>query len=317
MGAGHSHSHGHGSHGHHHHLPPRKEGEAVGRFWLAFSLNLGFAIIELIGGMMTNSVAIMSDALHDFGDAAAIGLALGLEKFSHKQSDSDFSYGYRRYSAVAALITGVILVVGAIFILTEAIPRLMNPEPPQADGMLALAFLGLAVNGFAAWRVSKGTSLSERMIVWHLMEDVLGWAVVLIGALVIKFFDLPQVDAILAILLSFWILFNVFRNLRETVRVFLQGVPSQVDVAHLIEHVGELDGVRGLHHVHVWSLDGEQHIFTGHVMVDPSSSLSRIEEIKLAVKELLVGHGISEATLEFEPEGASCFDPKHGAGSRE
>lgn len=305
MGAGHGHHH------HHHHSHGKPGEGASGRMWLAFSLNLSFALIELVGGLATNSVAIISDALHDFGDALAIGLALALEKYSHKKSDDAFSYGYRRYSTAAALITGFILVAGSIFILSEALPRLWEPQAPNADGMLALAFLGLTVNGFAAWRVSKGASLSERMIVWHLLEDVMGWTLVLIGALVMKFFDFPRIDAIMACLLALWILFNVARNLRETLRVFLQGVPVGVDVGHLLEHLRDVKGVRGLHHVHVWSLDGEQHVFTGHVIVDPALGLQETETLKRQIKEHLKQHGFSEATLELEPEGADCVDPLH------
>lgn len=286
----------------------------MGRMWLAFSLNLGFAIIELFGGLATNSVAILSDALHDFGDALAIGLALGLERFSQKKSDAHFSYGYRRYSTMAALITGFILVIGAIFILVEAIPRLLHPEQPNANGMIGLAFLGLAVNGFAAWRVSKGVSLSERMIMWHLLEDVMGWALVLVGAVIMKFAELPQLDSLMGILLALWILYNVARNLRETFRVFLQGVPLQIDVSHLVEHARTLDGVRDLHHVHVWSLDGEHHIFTGHLVVAESATMSDVEMIKRRVKELLRDHEISEATLEIEYDGENCFDPSHKSG---
>lgn len=143
---------------------------------LAFALNLSFSIIELVGGLMTNSVAILSDALHDFGDAVAMLLAIGLEKFSHRKSDGHFSYGYRRFSTLGAVITGVILVVGSILILMEAVPRLIQPQQPHADGMIGLAILGLAVNGFAAYRVSKGESLNEKMLMWHMVEDVLGWA---------------------------------------------------------------------------------------------------------------------------------------------
>lgn len=307
MGAGHSHGHHHGHHGHSH----GHHGSADGRLLLAFCLNFGFALIELVGGILTNSVAITSDAVHDFGDAMAIGVALALERFSRKRSDAAFSYGYRRYSTMAAVITGAVLVMGSLFILVEAVPRLVNPQKPHTEGMLLLAVLGLAVNGFAAWRVSRGTSLSEKMVMWHLMEDVLGWVLVLIGALIMTFFDLPQIDAALGIMLALWILFNVSKNLREALRVFLQGVPAHLDVPHLLEHLRKIPGVRDVHHVHVWSLDGEQHIFTGHLIVDARLSVMEGEAIKKQVKELLTAHEIFEATLEIEPEGAECVDPSH------
>ncbi|MFM6928252.1 MAG: cation diffusion facilitator family transporter, partial [Bdellovibrio sp.] len=187
----HHHSHSHSGHHHHHH----SHGAVIGRMRFAFVLNLGFALVELVGGYLTNSVAIMSDALHDFGDALAMIIAIVMEKVSHKSSDQKFSYGYRRFSVLGAVITGMVLIVGSIFILIEAIPRLINPQQVHANGMLLLAVLGVAINGFAALRVSKGTSLNEKMLMWHMIEDVLGWVMVLFGALIMKFFDIPQIDA--------------------------------------------------------------------------------------------------------------------------
>lgn len=314
MGAGHSHGQHHGHHHGHHHgqidLTNASEA-ATRRFLLAFLMNLAFAVIELIGGVLTNSVAVTSGALHDFGDAIAIGLAIGFEKISRKKSDTEFSYGYRRYSTLAALVTGLILLAGSAVILVAAVPRLLRPEAPETNGMLGLAFLGLAVNGFAAWRMSKGTSLSERMIVWHLLEDVLGWALVVVGAFVMKFFGWPQVDAAMGCVMALWIVWNVARNLKETLRVFLQGVPENFDLEHLIGHVLKLEGVKGMHHVHVWSLDGERHILTGHLIVDAKYDNLQIAKIKSDVKLVLQNHQVFEATLETEPEGFDCADPAH------
>lgn len=305
-----SHNHEHGACHHHHGAHVHAHGVSD-RLWLAFILNLSFAVIELIGGYLTNSVAVSSDAVHDFGDAFAIGLALGLEYISNKKSDANYSYGYRRFSTMAAVITGMVLVAGSVFILVESIPRLLNPVLPHTDGMIGLAFLGLAVNGYAAFRVSKGTSLSEKMILWHLLEDVLGWVLVLVGALVMKFIGYPQIDAIMGALLALWVLYNVFRNLRSAFSVFLQGVPKQIDVPHLLKHLRQIADVRDIHHVHVWSLDGDKHIFTGHVIVDRQLSMDRVEILKREMKSRLASHQITEATLEIEAEGAECFDPQH------
>lgn len=277
----------------------------------ALALNFVFACIELVGGVMTNSVAIMSDALHDFGDALAVALALFLEKFSHKKSDGDFSYGYRRFSTLGALITGLILVVGSIFILIESVPRLLSPQQPHANGMILLALLGLAVNGYAAYRVSKGASLNERMLMWHMLEDVVGWALVLIGAVVMKFFDIPQLDAGLAIALALWIMYNVFRNLREALKVFLMAAPTQIHVEEVEEAIKKVQGVEGVHHGHLWSLDGESHIYTAHIVMSATASLGDMESAKKKIKELVKDFGIVEATLETEISGVSCVDPEH------
>lgn len=277
----------------------------------ALVLNLTFALVELVGGLWTNSMAILSDALHDFGDATAMLLAIILEKVSHKQSDGSFSYGYRRFSTLGAVLTGMILVVGSIFILVEAVPRLFAPQQPHADGMILLALLGVSVNGYAAYRVSKGESLNEKMLMWHMIEDVLGWVMVLVGAIVMKFFDLPQLDAGMAIALALWILYNVVRNLREAMKVFLMASPSQVSVQEVEAAILKVPNVEGVHHGHLWSLDGEQHIFTGHVVVGAGTTLSQIEKVKMEVKKLVREFGIVEATIETENAGTPCEDPEH------
>ncbi|WP_415063819.1 cation diffusion facilitator family transporter [Bdellovibrio sp.] len=301
----HSHSH---SHGHHHH---HAHGAVLGRMKVALALNLGFACIELVGGLWTNSVAILSDALHDFGDAFAVALAIILEKFSHRKSDGDFSYGYRRFSTLGAVVTGIILVLGSVFILVESVPRLFNPQQPYAEGMILLALLGVAVNGFAAYRVSKGESLNERMLMWHMIEDVMGWVVVLIGAVVMKFYHLPQLDAGMAIALSLWILYNVFRNLREALKVFLMASPSQVQVEEIEAKICQIEKVEGVHHGHLWSLDGENHIYTAHVVLAANSTVLDMEQVKEQVKKLVKDFGIIEATIETEISGSACFDPEH------
>lgn len=313
MGFGHHHHHHSHSHSepcgdHDHHGHPHGHGVQK-RLWLAFALNAGFALIELVGGILTNSMAVLSDALHDFGDAMAIGLAIVLERVSRQASNGRYTYGYRRFSTVSALITGGILILGSALILIQSVPRLISPQAPHAIGMIGLALLGLAVNGFAAWRVSKGQSLSEKMIVWHLLEDVLGWALVLVGAIIMHFFGLPQIDAALACLLAIWILFNVSRNLNSVFQVFLQAAPLTLDLAQIEEALSQLKGVEGVHHSHLWSMDGEKHVFTSHVVLSANSALSEVETLKAEAKALLKKMGIWEATLEFELSSQACADP--------
>lgn len=304
-----SHDHGH-DHDHSHGHGPAHAHGVSSNLALAFALNLGFAIIEFFGGLLTNSVAVMSDALHDFGDAMAIGLAWFLEKKSQQRSDRDFSYGYRRYSTASALATGLILVAGSIFILSEAVPRLWSPEATNAEGMILLAILGLSVNGFAAWRVSRGTSMNEKMIMFHLIEDVAGWAIVLIGAVCMKLFSWVWVDPVLACALAVWILWNAGKNLRAVFRVLLQGVPQGLDIKVLEENIRAVPGVCDIHHVHLWSLDGSRHVFTAHLVVQ-DIPLRETDRVKNEVKRVLAKQGITEATLEIETIGADCADPHH------
>jgi cobalt-zinc-cadmium efflux system protein len=303
----HDHKQGHHHHGHHHHH--HHHHGATNNLWLAFLTNLIFAIIELIGGYFTNSVAILSDAIHDFGDALAIASALYLEKVSHKKSDGSFTYGYQRFSTLSAIITGSILIVGSCLVLLKSIPRLMNPETPHTAGMMGLALLGVSVNGFAAWRTSKGESLNEKMITWHLIEDVLGWVVVLVGSILMHFWDLPMLDPLLAILVSLWVLKNVVAHLKTTMNVFLQKTPTGLNTEIISNWMMKTSGVKGVHHIHVWSLDGEKHIFTAHVVVDKNESLQALKQtLKMGLKTQF---NILEATLEFEIENEPCIDPQH------
>ena len=299
----HDHSESHHPHGSHHH--------ASDRMGWALVLNLSFAIIEFIGGYLTNSVAILSDAIHDFGDALAILIAIGLEKISHRKSTEKFTYGFQRFSVLGALITGVVLLVGSAFVLGQAIPRLWNPVQPNSDGMLLLALLGVAINGWAAYKVSKGSSLNERMIMLHMLEDLFGWILVFLGATVMKFWDIPILDPILAIMLSIWVLINVFRNLREAMKVFLMGSPDPVLTKKVFDRLISFPEICGVHHTHIWSLDGEKHIFTGHLVFHSGATHTEVEQVKASVKIALREFGILEATLEVEYEDAPCSDPQH------
>jgi len=193
---------------HHHRHHPAGD---TGNLKTAFFLNFAFTIIEIIGGILTNSVAILSDAIHDFGDSLSLGLAWYLQKLSKKGRNSTFTYGYKRFSLLGAIITSLVLVIGSVIILYEAIPRLFQPEPAHVPGMIGMAILGVIVNGAAVWRTRSGQSMNEQVVSWHLLEDVLGWMAVLLGAVLMYFFDAPIIDPLLSIGITLFILYNVAR----------------------------------------------------------------------------------------------------------
>lgn len=295
----HGHDHGHGHH-HHHHV--------TGNILLAFFLNLAFSIIELIGGLLTGSVAILSDALHDFGDAIALGMAWYLQRLSGKGSDQHFSYGYKRFSLLSALAISLFLLIGSLFVLYSAVGKLLNPGTPDAVGMMWIALLGLAVNGFAAWRMSGGHSLSERAIRLHLLEDVLGWLAVLVVSVVMMFVDLPILDPLLSIAIAGWILYNVYFNLRDTLRIFLQGVPDGIDTTSLTAEIEALPHVLQVHDLHLWTMNGQEHIGSLHIVYSRDLEDSTRERclLKSEVRHIALHHGIGHLTIELDPEGESC-----------
>lgn len=275
---------------------------------MAFFLNLAFSIIELIGGLLTGSVAILSDALHDFGDAIALGMAWYLQRLSGKGSDQHFSYGYKRFSLLSALAISLFLLIGSLFVLYSAVGKLLNPGTPDAVGMMWIALLGLAVNGFAAWRMSGGHSLSERAIRLHLLEDVLGWLAVLVVSVVMMFVDLPILDPLLSIAIAGWILYNVYFNLRDTLRIFLQGVPDGIDTTSLTAEIEALPHVLQVHDLHLWTMNGQEHIGSLHIVYSRDLEDSTRERclLKSEVRHIALHHGIGHLTIELDPEGESC-----------
>jgi cobalt-zinc-cadmium efflux system protein len=273
---------------------------------IAFFLNLFFTIIEFIGGFLTNSVAIMSNALHDLGDSFSLGLAWFLENFSSRKRTDQFSYGYKRFSLLGAFINGIILFIGSLFILTEAIPRLINPETSNAHGMLLLAIFGIVVNGIAFYKTAKGNTMNEKVISLHLLEDVLGWVTVFIISIVMIFTQISILDPILSILITFYILFGVLKNLKATALLFLQAAPKNLDVKIIDRELKKDSFIHGVHDTHIWSLDGEKHILSAHVIINKNSSKKDIEKIKYKLKQRLKDIGIEHSTLEIEFEDEIC-----------
>ena len=232
---------------------------------IAFFLNASFAVIELIGGYLTNSVAIYSDALHDIGDSIALLFAYFAEKLSYKKADAKFTYGYRRFSVLSALINGVILFAGSIFILVEAIKRITAPEPVIPEGMLALAVLGIVVNGIAAYRLSKDKGANQRMIMFHLWEDILGWCSVLVVSIVLLFKPWYVLDSILSILISLVILRGVYKNLIKVGEIFLQKFPESLKISEIENKIKTLPLVEDVHAIKGWSLDEDKNYLSFHV----------------------------------------------------
>ncbi|MCC0176816.1 cation transporter [Waterburya agarophytonicola K14] len=272
----------------------------------AFLLNFGFAILEIFGGLWTNSLAITSDAIHDLGDSFSLGLAWYLEKKSNQTNNHLFSYGYRRLSLLAALINTLILLFGSLYVLSEAIPRIINPEPTNARGMIFFAIIGIIINGSAMIKLSHQSSLNAKVVAWHLWEDVLGWVAVLIVSIVLLFSNLYILDPILSILISVYILYNAIANLRKTVTLFLQAVPENINLEQLEATIIALDRVDSIHHTHVWSLDGEHHVLTTHVVVMDNTSRKAIQSIKNAIKHLGHDLNLEHITVEIEYLSEYC-----------
>ena len=270
---------------------------------IAFILNLAFSIFEFVGGIFTGSVAIISDAVHDIGDAMSIGLAFFLEKKSKKQPDEKYTYGYMRFSVLGGIITTVILLVGSVLVIANAIHRIIEPVDINYNGMIIFAIVGVIVNLLAAFFTREGDSLNQRAVNLHMLEDVLGWVVVLVGAVVMRFTDLYLLDPIMSIGVAVFILINAIRNLKVALELFLEKNPMSEHLDEIKEHIGRIDGVLGVHHIHIRSVDGNRTYATMHVVVNGDHA-----EIKTKIREELAEHGVSHATLELEDEGEECAE---------
>ena len=294
MGQHHNHDHSH-----HHH-------QGTGNIKVAFFLNLGFTLIEIVGGILTNSVAIISDAIHDLGDSLSLGLSWYFQSLSKKKSDAKFSFGYQRFSLLGAVVNSMVLVIGGILVLQEAIPRLWEPTQPDAEGMIYLAILGILVNGAAVLRLRKGSSINEEVVSLHLLEDVLGWVAVLIAAIVMQFVDAPILDPLLSILITTWVLWNVYRNLRKSFSILLQAVPGDKDITDLKQQIQEIPEISNVHDIHLWTLDGEKDIFTVHVKVDKVDDFDKQTAVKAAIRQILAEKHIEHVTIEIESIEENC-----------
>ena len=273
------------------------------KIFVAFLLNFCFSIINVVGGILTGSFAILSDAVHDFGDSLSIGTSFVFEKISKKKPNDKYTYGYYRYSVLGSVIQSVILLCGSIFVIYNAVLRLINPSVIDYNGMIIIAIIGFIVNFVAAYITSEGNSLNQKAINLHMIEDVLGWAIVLVGAALMYFTNWVILDAILSIGLAIFIVINAIKGLKIVLDIFLEKTPGNVNVNELKNHLLKIEGVEDVHHIHVWSMDGYNNSATLHVVSSQDFYLTK-EKVREELKE----HGIAHVTIECESVGEKCHE---------
>ncbi len=270
---------------------------------IAFILNLSFSVFEFIGGIITGSVAIISDAIHDTGDAVSIGISYFLEKKSKKQPDEKYTFGYSRYSVLGGFISTLILLIGSAIMIINAINRIINPTLINYTGMIVFAVVGVCVNLCAALFTHHKGSLNQRAVNLHMLEDALGWIVVLIGAVIMKFTNISVIDPIMSICVSAFIFFNAAKNMKEIFDLFLQKAPENISIEKIKTHITEIDGVISVHHIHLWSMDSNNNFASLHVVTDCDT-----HDIKDKIRKELHSHGICHVTIETEKSTEHCHD---------
>lgn len=273
--------------------------QATKNLSFALILNLIFNVIVILGGIFTNSVAILTDAVHDLGDTLAILIAWIMQKISQKRGNEKFTYGYKRFSVLGAVITSTIVICACTVVAYEAIERLFTPEASSAEGMLIVAILGLIFKGLSVYTLHKGKTFNERSILVHLTGDVIEWMIVLILSIVLFLNNYPLLDPIASILISIWIIYNLAKNLYKSLKVILQGAPDNFDIKKFKNEIREIDGVKGISDLHIWTIDGLSHILTVKIMVSRETDLLTLSHIKYHINELAIKYEIYDSTIEF------------------
>ena len=264
---------------------------------IAFLLNFSFAIIEFIFGLLFNSSAILADAIHDTGDALAIGLSTLFEKISTKKEDRNFTLGYKRYSRMGALLFSVFLLVGSTLVIVENIPKLLAPEKVNYDGMLILGIVAIAVNTAASRVVSHGHSHNESILSLHFLEDILGWVAVIVVSLILRFTDWYFLDPLLSLVIAGFILSKALPKFWENIQIFLDHVPSDVDLSQLYQEIAVLENVRAITQLNVWTTDGLEKYAMLHICLENPNLLA---ETQAVLRQKLLTYGISKVTIQTD-----------------
>jgi cobalt-zinc-cadmium efflux system protein len=263
---------------------------------IAFLLNFGFSIVEIIGGLIFGSVAILSDAVHDLGDSLALGLSYIFEKIGKRSSNNKYTYGYKRLSVIGAIINIVVLSVGTIFVFKEAVESFINPSPVIAEGMFIMAIFGILINGFSVIRMRGTKNILDRTVMMHLLEDLLGWVAVFIVSIVIYFTKLYILDSILTFIICVIIGRNIVANIVNVINIIMQAVPDSELYDEIKEHIMEIDGVESINAFNMWTLDGEEHIVTTSITTNKDIGTNKI---LVNIKEMLKEEGIHNSTIEL------------------
>ena len=270
--------------------------------WLAFFLNLSYAIVEFIAGGIFGSSAVLADAVHDLGDALAIGLSACLETISNRQEDKRYTLGYKRFSLLGAMLTALILLAGSVMMLLENIPRLLSPQPVNYQGMLWLGVIAILINLLASLIVRKGQTKNEAILTLHFLEDILGWLAVILVAGVLYVTDWYFLDPLLSLLISSFILWKAIPRFWSALKIFLDAVPEGVDIKQVKNNLEQLDHVASVNQLSIWSMDGLEKNAIVHVCLE---EIEHMEYCKESIRNLLKDYGFQNVTIEVDANLAS------------
>ena len=267
--------------------------------WLAFFLNLSYAIVEFIAGGIFGSSAVLADSVHDLGDAIAIGISAFLEAISNREEDSHYTLGYKRFSLLGAMVTAVILMTGSVLVILENITKLFHPQPVNDEGILWLGIIAVSINVLASLVVRKGKTKNESILSLHFLEDTLGWLAVILMAIVLRFTDWYILDSLLSLVISFFILSKAIPRFWSTLKIFLDAVPEGVDIEQVKSDLEQLDYVASINQLNLWTMDGLEKNAIVHVCL---KEIEQMEVCKEAIRAMLKDYGFQNITIEVDAD---------------
>ena len=270
--------------------------------WLAFFLNLSYAIVEFIAGGIFGSSAVLADSIHDLGDAIAIGISAFLETISNREEDSHYTLGYKRFSLLGALVTAVILMTGSVLVILGNITKLFYPQPVNDEGILWLGIIAVSINVLASLVVRKGKTKNESILSLHFLEDTLGWVAVILMAIVLRFTDWYILDPLLSLVISFFILLKAIPRFWSTLKIFLDAVPEGVDIKQVKSDLERLEYVASINQLNLWTMDGLEKNAIVHVCL---KEIEQMELCKESIRSMLKDCGFQNITIEVDADLAS------------
>ena len=265
--------------------------------WVAFFLNLTYAIVEFIAGGIFGSSAVLADSVHDLGDAIATGISAFLETISNREEDNQYTLGYKRFSLLGALVTAIILMTGSVLVILENVTKILNPQPVNDEGILWLGIIAITINVLASLVVGKGKTKNESILSLHFLEDTLGWLAVILMAIVLRFTNWYILDPLLSLVISFFILSKVLPRFWSTLKIFLDAVPEGLDIEQVKNGLERLDNVASLNQLNLWTMDGLEKNAIVHLCLEDWEQMT---ETKNQVRQLLEERGVQNITIEVD-----------------
>ena len=270
--------------------------------WIAFFLNLSYAVVEFIAGGIFGSSAVLADSVHDLGDAIAIGISAFLESISNREEDSHYTLGYKRFSLLGAMVTAVILMTGSVLVILENITKIFHPQPVNDEGILWLGIIAVSINVLASLVIRKGQTKNESILSLHFLEDTLGWVAVILMAIVLRFTDWYILDPLLSLAISIFILSKAIPRFWSTLKIFLDAVPEGVDIKQVKNDLEQLDNVASVNQLNLWTMDGLEKNAIVHVCLE---HVKHMEVCKESIRDLLKERGFQNVTIEVDSDQAS------------